>query len=205
MHQILLASTNKGKLAELREPLAKCNFEVLGLDAFPDFPEVEENGTTFEDNALLKARAAAAFTGLISIADDSGLEVDALGGLPGVHSARYSDDMPHLPSSNRDERNILKLLAALSEKSVEQRAARFCCVMAVAKPNGTTITSTGFWNGRILFQPRGNNGFGYDPIFFDPNLGCAAAELSKDIKMLHSHRAKALIALFEKLPSFLQE
>lgn len=203
--RMVLATRNAGKVAELAEPLRLFGIELVGLDAFPDFAEVEETGITFEENALLKAHAAAQFTGLAAIADDSGLEVDALNGAPGVHSARYSDDMPGLQAASRDERNCLKLMAALSTAGMANRGGRFCCVMAVATPEGATLTAFGAWEGRILTQPRGSNGFGYDPLFFDPELGRSAAELSKEEKMRHSHRARALAALLETLPAFLAQ
>lgn len=200
---IVLATTNPGKVAELAAPLSALGITVLGLSDFPDLPEVEETGLTFEENALLKARTIAGLTGLVAVADDSGLEVEALNGAPGVHSARYSDDMPDLPASSRDERNCLKLLAVLSKVPLENRSGRFCTVMAAATPEGHSITAHGFWEGRILSQPRGKNGFGYDPLFFDPELGRSAAELSRDEKMSHSHRSKALAKLLEELPAFL--
>lgn len=203
--RMVLATRNAGKVAELAEPLKVFGIELVGLDAFPDFPEVEETGVTFEENALLKARAAAEFTGLTAIADDSGLEVDALGGAPGVYSARFSDDMPDLKAESRDERNCLKLMAVLSAVSLSNRGGRFRCVMAVATSQGASMTAPGAWEGRILTQPRGQNGFGYDPLFFDPELGRSAAELSREEKMRHSHRARALAALLEKLPAFLAE
>lgn len=201
--RMVLATRNAGKVAELAGPLKAFGIELVGLDAFPDFPEVEETGSTFEENALLKARATAAFTGLAAIADDSGLAVDALNGAPGVHSARYSDDMPDLPAQSRDERNCLKLLAALSSVRLADRGARFHCVMAVATPDNRTLVAHGEWEGRILSQPRGSNGFGYDPLFFDPELGRSAAELPKEEKMKHSHRARALAKLLNELPVFI--
>lgn len=199
---IVLATRNAGKVAELAGPLGKLGIQVLGMDAFPDVPEVDETGATFEENALLKARAVSAATGLVAIADDSGLEVDALNGAPGIYSARYADDMPNLPADSRDGRNCLKLLAALSKVGLEHRGGRFRCVMAAASPCGHSITAPGAWEGRILFQPRGNNGFGYDPLFFDPELGCSAAELSREQKMQHSHRSKALSVLLRLWPDF---
>lgn len=201
-HTIILATRNAGKVAELAGPLGELGIEVLGMDAFPDVPEVDETGTTFEENALLKARTVAAATGLVAIADDSGLEVDALGGAPGIYSARYADDMPDLPADTRDGRNCLKLLAALSKVGMDQRGGRFRCVMAAVSPCGKSLTAPGAWEGRILFQPRGKNGFGYDPLFFDPELGCSAAELPREQKMLHSHRSRALRELLRQWPDF---
>lgn len=199
---IVLATRNAGKVAELAGPLGDLGIQVVGLDAFPDVPDVEETGTTFEENALLKAHAVAAATGLVAVADDSGLEVDALQGAPGIYSARFADDMPDLPAESRDERNCLKLLAVLSKVGLEHRGARFRCVMAATSPCGQSITAPGAWEGRILSQPRGQNGFGYDPLFFDPELGCSAAELSREQKMRHSHRSKALAQLVTLWPTF---
>lgn len=202
---IVLATTNPGKVAELATPLQALNITVLGLDAFLDLPEVEETGSTFEENALLKARTIAKQTGHFAVADDSGLQVDALNGAPGVHSARYSDDMPQLAAASRDERNCLKLIAALSKMPVEARGARFCCAMAVAHPDGRSFTTTGTWEGRILFQPRGRNGFGYDSLFFDPQLGRSAAELTREEKMQHSHRGKALKEILKNIKDFIAQ
>lgn len=175
---------------------------VVGLDAFPDLPEVEETGTTFEENALLKAREVSKRTGLVAIADDSGLEVDALNGAPGVYSARYSEDMPDLPGATKDERNTMKLLAALSSVRLWNRSARFRTVVAVCTPEGETLVAPGTWEGSVACSPRGKNGFGYDPVFLDPELGLTAAEMSPEEKMSRSHRAKALRELLRLWPSF---
>ncbi len=200
--RVVLATGNKGKIAELAVPLRALGIEVLGLADFPDLPEVEESGSTFAENALLKARTVASATGLVTVADDSGLCVDALGGAPGVHSARYSDDMPALPDESRDARNIRKLLSALRSVEEGKRSGRFVCVMAAARPDGTSITAEGTWEGRILDAPRGSNGFGYDPVFYIPGLDRAVAELSREEKMRISHRANALKKLLELWPAF---
>ena len=175
---IVLATRNQGKVRELAEPLRAFGLRVVGLDAFPDLPEVEETGTTFEENALLKAREVSKRTGLVAIADDSGLEVDALNGAPGVYSARYSEDMPDLPGATKDERNTMKLLAALSSVRLWNRSARFRSVVAVCTPEGETLIAPGTWEGSVACSPRGKNGFGYDPVFLDPELGLTAAEMS---------------------------
>ena len=188
---IVLATLNQGKVRELAEPLRAFGLRVVGLDAFPDLPEVEETGTTFEENALLKAREVSKRTGLVAIADDSGLEVDALNGAPGVYSARYSEDMPDLPGATKDERNTMKLLAALSSVRLWNRSARF-----------RTLVAPGTWEGSVACSPRGKNGFGYDPVFLDPELGLTAAEMSPEEKMSRSHRAKALRELLRLWPSF---
>lgn len=199
---VVLATRNKGKVREMEEPLRAFGLRVVGLDAFPDLPEVEETGATFEENALLKARDVARRTGLVAIADDSGLEVDALDGAPGVHSARYSDDMPDLPGESKDERNVMKLLACLSSVRLWQRSARFRTVIAACTPEGDTLVAPGAWEGSIACSPRGKNGFGYDPVFLDPELGRTAAELGAEEKMARSHRGNALRELLRLWPAF---
>ncbi len=199
---IVLATRNQGKVRELAEPLRAFGLHVVGLDAFPELPEVEETGTTFEENALLKAQDVARRTGLVAVADDSGLEVDALEGAPGVRSARYSDDMPELPGASKDERNTMKLLAALSSVRLWQRSARFRTVIAVCTPEGDTLVAPGVWEGSVACSPRGKNGFGYDPVFLDPELGRTAAELSPEEKMARSHRGSALRELLRLWPAF---
>ncbi len=199
---IVLATRNKGKVREMEEPLRAFGLRVVGLDAFPDLPEVEETGATFEENALLKARDVARRTGLLAIADDSGIEVDALDGAPGVRSARYSDDMPDLPGESKDERNVMKLLAVLSSARLWQRSARFRTVIAACTPEGDTLVAPGTWEGSIACSPRGKNGFGYDPVFLDPELGRTAAELSREEKMARSHRGNALRELLRLWPAF---
>lgn len=199
---LVLATRNPGKVRELAGPMREFGLRVIGLDAFADLPEVEETGTLFVENALLKAHNAARGTGLVAVADDSGLEVAALDGAPGVRSARYGDDMPELAGEGRDARNNRKLLTALASLPEAQRGARFCCAMAACKPDGENITAFGAWEGRILTRPRGNNGFGYDPLFFDPEAGCSAAELTREEKMRRSHRARALAALLAQWPAF---
>lgn len=198
---IVLATRNKGKIRELGVLLAPFNLRVIGLDAFPDLADVEETGATFEENALLKACATSRATGLTAIADDSGLAVDALDGAPGVYSARYSDQ-PGTPAT--DARNLEKVLENLRGVPEERRTARFCCCMAACTPSGKSLTAHGFWEGRLLEAPRGNNGFGYDPIFFDPEKQCTAAEMSAEEKNSRSHRAKAVAALLDRWPAFRQ-
>ncbi|MCH5276772.1 MAG: RdgB/HAM1 family non-canonical purine NTP pyrophosphatase [Desulfovibrionaceae bacterium] len=199
---LVLATRNPGKVRELAAPLALRGFAVQSLpDAMPD---VEESGSSFEENALLKARAAAAFTGLPALADDSGLEVDALGGAPGVRSARYADDAPDARPDDaravRDERNNRKLLRALADPALP-RAARFRCCMALVWPGGTRadIVTHGAWEGSITHAPRGGNGFGYDPVFLDPASGRTGAELTLEEKKARSHRGKALARLLEEM------
>ncbi|MBQ3060293.1 MAG: RdgB/HAM1 family non-canonical purine NTP pyrophosphatase [Desulfovibrio sp.] len=202
--RIVLATGNAGKVRELAGPLAAYGVEVLGLNAFPQIGDIEENGATFEENALIKARAVARATGLVSVADDSGLMVDALDGRPGVHSARYSDDWESLPDESRDARNIRKMLHEMAGVAPEKRICRFVTCMAAVKPDGQEMTVHGCWEGRLLESPLGENGFGYDPIFFDAEIGRSAAQLSRDEKNARSHRGNALRALLARWQEFMR-
>lgn len=193
--QILLATANKGKVLELEELLKGEDIEILSLSDFPDFQEIEETGETFAENALLKARIACSLAGIVTLADDSGLEVDVLGGRPGVHSARYSGE------PKNDERNIEKLLFELRDVKEEDRTARFCCCLAVVHPDGEEKLTEGTVEGRILLSKRGTGGFGYDPVFYLPELKKTMAELSMEEKNQLSHRARA----FEKAVPILKE
>ena len=197
--RIVLATRNRGKIREFTALLAPFRLTVLGLDDFADVADVEETGTTFEENALLKARAVSQATGLVAVADDSGLEVDALGGAPGVYSARYSEE-PGRPAT--DERNLQKVLEGLRGVPAEKRTARFRCCMAACTPEGKTLTALGTWEGVLTEAPLGNNGFGYDPVFFDSELGLTAAQMEAAVKNARSHRAKAVAALLEEWPAF---
>ncbi len=199
---IVLATRNAGKIRELSDSLSEFGLEVLGLESFPQLEDVEETGQTFEENSLLKAKTVAEALGLIAIADDSGLEVDALNGAPGVYSARYAEDLDPLPDETKDARNIRKLL--LSLEGEENRLARFVCCMTACTPKGRHLTIRGTWEGNITKEPRGTQGFGYDPVFFDALLGRTAAELSKEEKNSRSHRGKALRELLEKWEEFYQ-
>ena len=194
---LILATRNQGKVRELRDPLARFGFDVQSLPE--DFPEIEENGTTFEENALIKARAVAEALGVAAAADDSGLEVDALGGAPGVYSARYSEDWPAVEGESKDERNNRKILAELEGVPAEKRTARFRCCMALVIPGGEEIVVSGAWEGSIGFKRAGANGFGYDPLFIDPELELTGAELTREAKMVRSHRGKALARLLAEV------
>ncbi len=192
--QVVLASGNAGKLAELDRILSPLGVELLSQAQF-NVVEAEETGLTFVENAILKARAACAQTGLPAIADDSGLEVDALRGAPGIHSARYSGD--------GDAGNNLKLLAALADVPPDERTARFQCALVYLRhaKDPTPLICSGSWEGEILLEARGNEGFGYDPLFYVPEYRCSAAELDAGIKNRISHRARAcslLLAALEK-------
>ena len=202
--RIVLATHNAGKVRELADPLTEFGVEVLGLSSFPEIGEIEETGTTFEENALIKARAVAALTGLVSVADDSGLEVDALSKAPGVYSARYSDDWQSQPGESRDARNIRKLLHEMANVPADKRGCRFVSCMAAVRPDGKELVVRGTWEGQLLESRRGDNGFGYDPLFFDKLIGKTAAELTKDEKNSRSHRGNALRALLARWTEFMQ-
>ncbi len=195
--KLVIATRNQGKVREIREKFAPLReWEILSLQEAGDPPDVEEDGTTFAENALKKARAVAAFAGLPALADDSGLVVDALGGEPGVYSARYAGE-----GATDAQRNEL-VLSKLQGVPGERRSARFVCVMALAFPDGREYTVEGLCEGVILSEPRGGQGFGYDPIFFLPDLGRSMAELSLEEKNRISHRARALekaLAILESL------
>lgn len=199
---LVLATRNEGKVKELAGPLAACGFAVQLPPE--DMPEVVESGKTFRENALLKARTYAAATGLPALADDSGLIVDDLCGTPGVFSARYGNDIPLLEGESNDQRNIRKVLqkmALLRQPLQYKGEARFHCSMAVAWPHAEKpdIVTKGIWEGHIVMEARGSNGFGYDPIFEDAASGKTAAEMTLEEKNAISHRAKALAALLDEL------
>ncbi len=196
--KIVLATRNRGKIREFKFLLRQIPLNILTLDDFPEVPEVQETGETFFDNAFKKAYEIATSLGMITLADDSGLEVDALGGAPGVYSARYAGDKA------TDEENYLKLLKELKGVPLERRTARFRCVIVVCDPHGAWLKAEGVWEGLISFSPRGRYGFGYDPVFLIPDLGKTAAEIPPKFKNQLSHRANALRELIELLPTFLQ-
>lgn len=197
--RVLFASTNPGKVREVKQVLEPLGFEVVGLDSVgSDLAEPHEDGDTFEANARIKAVAYAKATGTACLADDSGLEVDALGGAPGVHSARYAGSEG--TRVERDARNNEKLMHELRLRPSAPRTARFVCALCFAKPDGTVLgESRGTFDGEITFEPRGSNGFGYDPLLLVPELGRTSAELSPDEKNARSHRGAALRALIDKL------
>ncbi len=183
--RILLATQNLGKVKELQELLTGEELEVISLADLEDWEEIEETGSTFAENAALKARVAAERTGLITIADDSGLEVDALNGAPGVNSARYAG------TPKDDQKNNEKLLAELEGVAEEERTARFRCALVIALPSGEEYLTEGIVEGRILTEPRGREGFGYDPLFYLPDFGRTMAQLNLSQKNKISHRAQA--------------
>lgn len=194
IERIVLATGNPGKVRELDALLAGCGVRVLAQADF-DVPEADETGLSFVENALIKARNAALHTGLPAIADDSGLEVDVLGGAPGIHSARYAG-----PTAD-DATNNHKLLAALHDHPAAARAARFRCAMVFLRhaSDASPLIVQAAWEGHILTAPAGAGGFGYDPLFFVPTAGCSAAELNPVEKNRISHRGQAVRALLSTL------
>src|SRR5690606_22126966 len=200
MKKIVLASGNAGKLREFQQLLSDCGFEVLPQSDF--FSEnAEETGLTFVENAIVKARYACAKTGLPALADDSGIEVDALNGKPGIYSARFAG-----PDAN-DEKNNQKLLQELKDVSSSQRSARYHAVLAFMRhaEDPTPILCHGVWEGMILSGPQGEGGFGYDPLFFVPTHNCASAQLAKEEKNRISHRGKAMQELLQKLSTLVNK
>lgn len=192
--RVVLASSNPGKVREINALLAGLHLTAVPQSDF-SVVDVEETALTFVENALLKARNATRHTGLPAIADDSGLEVDALHGAPGIYSARYAG------AGASDARNVEKLLADLREVPEPRRTARFVCLMVYLRHelDPTPIICQGSWEGRILFEPRGRGGFGYDPVFFVPTHNCSSAELPPEVKNELSHRGQALRALVAAL------
>lgn len=194
MKRLVLASGNPGKLKELSVLLADLGYELHAQSEF-DVPEVAETGTTFVENAIIKARHAAALTGLPALADDSGIEVDALDGAPGVYSARFSG-----PGASDADNNAL-LVEKLSDIDSRQRSARYRAVIVLMRhaADPSPIICEGSWEGIIQLEPAGDGGFGYDPYFFLPDRGCTSAQLSAAEKNRLSHRGKALAELKRKL------
>ncbi|WP_432558417.1 RdgB/HAM1 family non-canonical purine NTP pyrophosphatase [Granulicoccus sp. GXG6511] len=186
---VVLATRNAKKLTELRRVLAAEGIEVLGLDDVADYPEPAETESTFEGNAVLKARACVAATGLPALADDSGLTVPALGGMPGVRSARWAG-----PGST-DAENLALVLRQLADVPNDRRGARFECVLALALPDGRTEVAHGAVEGRLTMWARGENGFGYDPIFLPDGHDRTTAEMAPEEKDAISHRGRAIRAM----------
>lgn len=193
-NRIVLASNNAGKVREINQLLAGAGIEVVSQSAY-DIAEAEETGQTFVENAILKARNAALYSELPAVADDSGIEVDALKGAPGIYSARYAG------IDAGDEENWQKLLREMKDVHELDRSARFQCVMVYMRHayDPTPLICQGTWEGRVLLEPRGENGFGYDPVFFVPEKSCSAAELDAETKNGLSHRGQALRKLLEAL------
>jgi XTP/dITP diphosphohydrolase len=191
--RLLVATNNPGKIREYDDLLAGLRLDLCGLAEVGLDTEVKETGQTFAENALLKALAYGRASRLLTLADDSGLEVEALGGAPGVYSARYAG------KGASDADRYRKLLAALEGVPWEKRAARFRCVIALAWPDGRIETFEGQCDGVIAFEPQGTNGFGFDPVFYMPEHGCTMAELPTEVKNRVSHRARAAALARERL------
>ena len=191
--RIVFATKNEGKVREITEMLCRTDVELVSLNHFTSVPEIVEDGKTYLENALKKAKIISEYTGEAVLADDSGLQVDALGGEPGVYSARYAGE------GASDEENNAKLLAKLKDVPEEKRTASFFCALVLYHPDGRYQAFEARWRGRIIDERRGTNGFGYDPIFLWPQLDKTAAELPSEIKNKVSHRGQA----FAKLKSHL--
>lgn len=193
MKKVIFATGNEGKMKEIREILGDLDIELLSLKDAGITADIEENGSTFEENAIIKAKAISQLTGEIVLADDSGLEIDYLNKEPGIYSARYmgEDTSYHIKNSN--------LIQRLEGVPDQQRTARFVCAIAAAFPDGTAKTVRASMEGRIGYEEKGENGFGYDPIFYLPEYGCSSAEISMEEKNKISHRGKALRAIKDEL------
>ena len=189
MDKIVFATTNEGKVKEIKEILKDFPIEVVSMKEMGITADIEENGATFEENSLIKARALAKLTGLPALADDSGLEVDYLNGEPGIYSARYLGR-----DTDYDYKNNY-IINKLSDAQDKERSARFVCVISLVLPDGREFVERGVVEGLIGYEQRGENGFGYDPIFYLPEYGKTSAELSPDEKNKISHRGKALSAM----------
>lgn len=191
MDKIVFATTNEGKVKEIKEILEGFPVEVVSMKEMNITTDIEENGTTFEENSLIKAREISKLTGLPALADDSGLEVDYLNGEPGIYSARYlGKDTDYNYKNNY-------IIDRLKEAEDKERSARFICVISLVLPDGREFVKKGVMEGRIGYEIKGENGFGYDPIFYLPEYGKTSAELSSDEKNKISHRGKALRAMKE--------
>ena len=197
--KVVIASRNEHKIDEMRRILneAGLSLDLVGIQEFPDLPDVDETGTTFAENALLKAREICAFTGIPAIADDSGLCVDALGGMPGIFSARWAG------TNGNDLANLQLLLAQISHVAPDRRTASFRCAAAIVMPSGAEEVVEGIMRGRIIDTPRGTNGFGYDPIFIAEGYSLTTAEMDSASKDAISHRGLAIAALAPTLAQLL--
>ena len=195
--RIVLATGNAGKLNEIRQVFSGVDVDIVAQSEFAT-PEAIEDGLSFVENAIIKARNAAVHTGLPALSDDSGIEVDALNGEPGIHSARYAGD---------DESNIQRLLRELKGVPEEKRTARFQCVMVYLRHanDPVPVIAQGTWEGKILESSQGKGGFGYDPIFYVPERGCSAAQLNAEDKNMLSHRGKALRQMLALLSSSIEK
>lgn len=193
MQKFVVATQNMGKLREIKQILSELPYTVTSMGELGIDDEIEENGTTFEENALIKAKYIAEHTGEIAMGDDSGLEVDHLGGAPGIFTARFAGE------GASDSQKMEKLLGLLDGVPFEQRKARFVCAIAVAFPDGHSFCVRGICEGYINEKPIGENGFGYDPIFYVEEFGCTTAQMTDALKHSISHRGRALALMQERL------
>lgn len=195
MRKIIFATGNENKMKEIRQILGDMDVEILSMKQAGITADIVEDGTSFEENAVIKAKAIAEMTNELVLADDSGLEIDYINKEPGIYSARYmgEDTSYHIKNQN--------LIDRLKDAKEEERTARFVCAIAAAFPDGEVLTAIGTIEGRIAYEEKGENGFGYDPIFYVPEFGCTTAELSEEDKNKISHRGNALRAMKEKLKS----
>ncbi|MCH5257727.1 MAG: XTP/dITP diphosphatase [Lachnospiraceae bacterium] len=192
---IVFATGNEGKMHEIRQILGDMDVKILSMKEAGITADIVENGTTFEENAIIKAKAIAAMTDHIVLADDSGLEIDYLNKEPGIYSARYMGE-----NTSYDIKNA-NLIGRLEGVEDEKRTARFVCAIAAVLPDGELLTAQGTVEGRIAYEPKGENGFGFDPIFYLPECGCTTAQLSEEDKNAISHRGRALRSMKQKLMS----
>lgn len=193
MTKLIFATGNENKMKEIRQIMSDMDVEIISMKQAGISADITEDGTTFEENAIIKAKAIAQLTKEIVLADDSGLEIDYINKEPGIYSARYmgEDTSYHIKNQN--------LIDRLKDAEDEERSARFVCAIAAAFPDGEVLTTIGTIEGRIAYEEKGENGFGYDPIFYVPEFGCTTAELSEEDKNKVSHRGNALRAMKEKL------
>jgi XTP/dITP diphosphohydrolase len=197
--RLILATRNQGKVKELVSLLRPLDLEVVSLSLYPELPEIIEDGSTFVENAVKKAKTVALATGCLSMGDDSGLEVDFLNGAPGIFSARFAGERSDDSSNNK------KLLKLLENVPWEERKARFICVVAIATPSGRIFTAEGSCQGLIAFEQKGTGGFGYDPLFYVPGFDKTFAELEPAVKNTISHRARALDGAYKILLEIIQD
>jgi XTP/dITP diphosphohydrolase len=194
--EVIVATRNRGKIREIREALKGLGLRIYALSDFPNVPEIEEDGKSFTENALKKARFYSKHFGKLAIADDSGLEVSSLKGLPGIYSARYVRERASSQENNQ------KLLREMKDVPISKRGAKFKCIIAVVSPDGREVIAEGECKGRIGFKEKGKKGFGYDPLFILPKYGKTMAELSLEAKNRISHRGKALKKIRRIIQSF---
>jgi XTP/dITP diphosphohydrolase len=199
VHRLLVATTNPNKVKEIRRVLDGADVELITLEGWPDLVAPEETGRTFEDNARLKATYYARATGQVTVAEDSGIEIDALGGVPGVESARYAGEETSYPEK------FARLYAALDRTGTRDSAARFVCALAMASPDAILFEARGVIEGRVAHEPAGSGGFGYDPFFFYPLYGRTLGQVTPEEKLAVSHRGQAFRKLREYLASLKSE